>query len=98
MKRIISFAVVLCMVISVFAVPASAAESTYVSDYDRETPVVIIHGMSQNDTYILDENGNRQTGDDGTYITGWPLELNVMGLVKEAIGPLLLSSFLRTDM
>lgn len=98
MKRIISFAVVLCMVISVFAIPASAAENTYVSDYDRETPVIIIHGMSQNDTYILDENGNRQTGDDGTYITGWPLELNVMGLVKEAIGPLLLSAFLRTDM
>ncbi len=98
MKKIISLSLVLCMIISVFAVPASAQENAYVADYDRETPVIIVHGMSQNDTYVLDENGERQMGDDGTYITGWPLELNVMGLVKEAIGPLLLSAFLRRDM
>lgn len=98
MKKFFSLSLVLCILVSVFAVPASAQENTYVADYDRETPVIIVHGMSQNDTYVLDENGERQLGDDGTYITGWPLELNVMGLVKEAIGPLLLSAFLKRDM
>lgn len=98
MKKIISIALVLAMLLTTLAVPAFAAEEGYTPDYDTETPVVIIHGMSQNDTYVLDENGERQLQDDGTYITGWPLELNIMGLVKEALGPLLLSAFLKRDM
>ena len=65
-KRIISLLLVVVMLFSVVSVSfASAAEnsvnavSDYVPDYDRETPVIIVHGMSQNDTYVLDENGNR---------------------------------------
>lgn len=98
MKKIISLILSVSLLLGIFVLPAGAVESEYVPDYDRETPVVIIHGMSQNDTYVLDENGNRQMGEDGTYITGWPLELNVMGLVKEALIPLLLSAFLKRDM
>lgn len=98
MKKIISLILSVSLLLGIFILPVSAAESEYVPDYDRETPVVIIHGMSQNDTYVLDENGNRQMGEDGTYITGWPLELNIMGLVKEALVPLLLSAFLKRDM
>jgi len=98
MKKIISLILSVSLLLGIFVLPAGAVQSEYVPDYDRETPVVIIHGMSQNDTYVLDENGNRQMGEDGTYITGWPLELNVMGLVKEALIPLLLSAFLKRDM
>ena len=98
MKKIISLILSVSLLLGIFVLPAGAVQSEYVPDYDRETPVVIIHGMSQNDTYVLDENGNRQMGDDGTYITGWPLELNIMGLVKEALVPLLLSAFLKRDM
>lgn len=98
MKKIISLILSVSLLLGIFVLPAGAVQSEYVPDYDRETPVVIIHGMSQNDTYVLDENGNRQMGEDGTYITGWPLELNIMGLVKEALIPLLLSAFLKRDM
>lgn len=98
MKKIISLILSVSLLLGIFVLPAGAVQSEYVPDYDRETPVVIIHGMSQNDTYVLDENGNRQMGEDGTYITGWPLELNIMGLVKEALVPLLLSAFLKRDM
>ena len=98
MKKILSIVLALTMLMSVLSVPVSAAEETYVADYDRETPVVIIHGMSQNDTYMLDENGNRMVDENGVYITGWPLKLDVMALVKEAVVPLLLSAFLKRDM
>lgn len=98
MKKFISIVLSAAILLSVFSLPVFAAENTYTPDYDRDTPVIIVHGMSQNDTYVLDENGDRQLQDDGTYITGWPLELNVMGLVKEALGPLLLSAFLKKDM
>ncbi len=97
MKKIISIVLSLTILMSVLLVPVSAAEENYVADYDRETPVVIIHGMSQNDTYMLDENGKRMTDENGAYITGWPLKLDVMGLVKEALIPLLLSAFLKRD-
>ncbi len=98
MKKIISIILSAAIVLSLFSVSVSAANSTYVPDYDTETPVIIIHGMSQNDTYLLDENGNRATDENGNYITGWPLKLDIMGLVKEALGPMLLSMMFRTDM
>ena len=98
MKKIISIVLSITMLMTVLLVPVSAAENEYVADYDRETPIVIVHGMSQNDTYILDENGNRLTDDTGAYITGWPLKLDVMGLIKEAALPLLLSAFFKRDM
>ena len=98
MKKIISIVLTLTILMTALLVPVGAAENTYVADYDRETPVVIIHGMSQNDTYMLDDNGNRLVDENGAYITGWPLKLDVMGLVKEALVPLLLSAFLKRDM
>ncbi len=97
MKKIISIILTVAILLGIIAVPTFATKNTYTPDYDRDTPVVIIHGMSQNDTYVLDENGNRQFGSDGTYITGWPLELNVVGLIKEALVPLLLSILLGQD-
>lgn len=97
MKKIISIVLTVAILMGIIAVPVFATENVYTPDYDRDTPVIIIHGMSENDTYVLDENGNRQLGSDGTYITGWPLELNIGGLVKEALVPLLLSAFLKQD-
>ena len=73
-KRIISLLLAAVMLLSVVPFGASAAEeSSYVTAYDYETPVVLVHGIGQNDTYILDENGNRQYAEDGSYLNGWPL-------------------------
>ena len=106
-KRSISLIVALVMVLSAMLVPVSAEENTavvttgtisdYAADYDRDTPVIIVHGMSQNDTYLLNEDGTRMTDDNGDYITGWPLEIDVMGLIKEALVPLLMSVATRSD-
>lgn len=107
MKKAISLILALVMVCSVILVPVSAKETeatvsivsdlSYVADYDRDTPVIIVHGMSQNDTYLLNEDGTRMTDSNGDYITGWPLEIDIMGLLKEALVPLLMSAATRSD-
>ncbi len=106
-KRTVSVIVALVMLCSAMFVPVSAKEtksvaatstiSDYVADYDRDTPVIIVHGMSQNDTYLLNEDGTRMTDSNGDYITGWPLEIDVMGLLKEALVPLIASVVSRSD-
>ena len=102
MKRLVSAFLVLAMVLSAFSVAAYAEEAPavttgHIEDFDTETPVILVHGMSQNDTYMLDENGKRIPDDNG-YVTGWPLEIDVMALVKEALPELLLSLITRRDM
>ena len=106
-KRAVSLIVAIVMICSVILVPVSAKEakvatnyvdSGYVADYDRDTPVIIVHGMSQNNTYLLNEDGTRMKDDKGDYVTGWPLEIDVMALIKEALVPLLASVVSRSDM
>ena len=94
----------LCLLLSVMMILGSclvfssaAEESTYVADYDTETPVILVHGMSQNNTYVLDENGERIKGSDGNLDTGWPLDIDIMGLIKAALPALLRAIITRQD-
>lgn len=95
----------LCLLLSVMMImgsclvfsSAAAEESTYVADFDTETPVILVHGMSQNNTYVLDENGERVKGSDGKLDTGWPLDIDIMGLLKTALFPLLKAIITRQD-
>ncbi len=95
-KRIVSIVLCAAMVLSAFCIPTSAA--TYKPAYNTDTPVVIVHGMSQNDTYVLNEDGTWKEDGKGGYINGWPLEIDVMALVKEALPEMLMSILFRRDM
>ena len=67
MKKFISILIVAAMLFSVAVVPASAVDGTvagsttgstvtdlsYVAEYDKDTPIIIVHGMSQNDIPIF---------------------------------------------
>ena len=98
-KKWISIILTVLMLFTVVPFSSFAAEeSIYVADYDYDTPVVLVHGIGQNDTYILDENGNRQLASDGSYLNGWPLEVNVEGALKTILPTLLGSIFLRHDL
>ncbi len=92
-KRVISICLVLA---TLFSFTAFAAEPEYVADYDTETPVIIVHGMSQNNTYLVDEEGNWVPDETG-YVTGWPLEIDVMPLIKRALPNMLASIITRKD-
>lgn len=93
-KRIVSIFLALAMLLTI---PAFANDADYVPDYDTETPVIIVHGMSQNNTYMLDENGEWAKDENGNYINGWPLEINIGGLLKAALPTLLFSVFTGYD-
>lgn len=98
LKKSICLVLSLVMLMTSCFVFSSAEEtSTYVEDFDRETPVVIVHGMSQNNTYVLDEDGNRIADENGVLATGWPLQIDIMGLLKTALVPLIRSIFTRKD-
>lgn len=98
-KKAVSIVLVFAMLLSVTSVFASAntSENEYVPNYDTETPVIIVHGMSQNNTYLLDENGEWAKDKDGNYLTGWPLHIDIGALLKAALPSLLLSIITRKN-
>lgn len=97
-KKSLALILSLLMIMSSCFVFSSAAEETaYVADYDTETPVIIVHGMSQNNTYVLDENGERIKDENGKLATGWPLQIDVPALLKTALPSLLKAIFFRSD-
>lgn len=100
MKQIKKSIAMLLSVVMIFSslVIMTSAKSEYVPDYDTETPVIIIHGMSQNNTYLVDENGNWAKDDKGAYITAWPLRIEIPALLKTALLPLLSAIIFRRDM
>ena len=100
MKQFKKLTAVILAVLMIFSstVLVSSAKSDYVADYDTETPVVIVHGMSQNNTYLVDENGEWAKDDKGNYMTAWPLKIDVSALLKTALIPLLKAIVFRKDM
>ncbi len=91
---------ILALIMLLTAVPSfSFAEETaaYVPAYDRETPVVLLHGIGQNDTYVVDDEGNVLPDREGGELTVWPLEADITAMVKEVLPSLLLSVFTRRD-
>lgn len=98
MKKIISILLCLVMVFSSVAVVCAAdEENAYTPAYDENTPVVVLHGIGQNNTYILDGEGNRKLDKTGDYVTGWPLEIDVAALIANVLPNMLFSIFTRKD-
>ncbi len=97
-KKSLCLLLTFLMIFSSCIVFSSAAEerAIYVPDYDTETPVIIVHGMSQNNTYLCDENGEWAKDADGNYIYGWPLHIEFSALLK-AVPALLKSIITRQD-
>ena len=97
-KKSLCLILSLVMVMSSCVLFSSASEETtaYVADYDTETPVILVHGMSQNNTYVLDENGERIPKGE-TFEMGWPLQIDIGGLLKAALPSLLKAIFTRQD-
>ena len=99
MKKTISVILAVIMLVSCvpFAVSAQREESAYTASYDKDTPVVLIHGIGQNSTYLYNEDGTIMKDKDGGEATGWPLETDVNALLKPVIPKLILSIITRKD-
>lgn len=108
-KRVIAFMLVMVMSIGIFS-QVMAADSVdpvqIVSSVEdakdelstgKQVPVIIIHGISQIDTIIMDDEGNPLTDDNGKVITGWPLTIDVKELVLGVLFPVLLTLITQKD-
>ncbi len=97
-KKSLALILSLVMVMSSCVLFSSASEeaNAYVPDYDTETPVILVHGMSQNNTYVLDENGERIPKGE-TYEMGWPLQIDIGALLKAALPSMLKAIITRKD-
>ncbi len=98
MKKTVSVILAVMMIFACvpFGVSASA-ESGYVPLYDKDTPVVLLHGIGQNDTYVYSEDGTIMQDKEGGKATGWPLETDIEAALRPVIPKLLLSVFTRKD-
>lgn len=108
-KRVIAIVLVLAMSIGIASQVLAAdsadkvdvvstveeAKSTLTSG--EQVPIIIIHGISQIDTIIMDEEGNPLTDKDGNVITGWPLTVDVTQLVLDVVFPVLLTLITQKD-
>lgn len=61
-------------------------------------PTIIIPGIGQSKTFLVDQNGNMITDSNGDVITGWPLYFDTDYAIKKLILPLLLSLIFQRDM
>lgn len=108
-KRVIAIMLVLAMSVGVMS-QVLAADSTdpiqVVSSVEdakddltsgKQVPIIIIHGISQINTVIMDENGNPLLDKDGKQITGWPLTVDITELVLTVIFPVLLTLITQHD-
>ncbi|MBR5438230.1 MAG: hypothetical protein IKV21_04855 [Clostridia bacterium] len=97
-KKIVSLTLALIMLLTAVPVLSFAQEeAAYVPAYDKDTPVVLLHGIGQNDTYVVDDEGNVLKDNEGGDLTVWPLEIDVKALVSEVLPSLLMSVFTRRD-
>lgn len=60
-------------------------------------PSIILHGIGQSETYVLDENGNRKLDKNGKEITAWPFTIDQDALIQTLAGPLVKSLLLQKD-
>ncbi len=89
----------LCILISLIIafssiLTVSAAGFKHSCDY---APTIVIPGIGQSKTFLVDENGNRVTDADGDEITGWPLYFDTDYAIKQLVAPLLLSLIFQRD-
>jgi hypothetical protein len=51
-------------------------------------PTIIVPGIGQGQVFLLDEEGNRKTNEDGSPATAWPIQVDSDTLIKDLAFPL----------
>ncbi len=95
-----TIAVILCiaMFVSAGSVAAFAAEKiTDCGDDCEFYPTIIIPGLGQSNTWVLDDKGDFVVDGDGNKISSFPAYIQIPELIKRVIGPALLSLVTQRD-
>ncbi|MBP9989363.1 MAG: hypothetical protein KBT46_07675 [Ruminococcus sp.] len=107
-KKILSFVLSIAILLSISTVAFaedktsaikvnSFSEAEQLLEDDEIYPTIIIHGMGQAQSFLVDENGERVYDILGKPVTGWPLYFDVPALVLKLIAPLILSICTQCD-
>ncbi len=97
-KKLIALVLCAAMLFSVASVAGFAAEIKTDCGEDCEYyPTIIVPGLGQSNTWVLDENGDFVLDDEGNKISSFPAYIQVPELIKGVAAPLLLSLMLQKD-
>lgn len=71
----------------------------HVSELEKDEvyPTILIHGIGQSKTFMIDENGNDVLDPSGDKVTGWPFYLYAPTLIVKLVVPLLLTLITQKD-
>ena len=90
---------IITQVSSVESATDALLNSKHVDELEKDEvyPTILIHGIGQAKTFMLDGEGNDAVDPDGKKITGWPLYFYVPELVIKLIVPIILSLITQKD-
>lgn len=98
-KSLISLVLTAVIFISVFTVGASAANDKYTKCNGKceYYPTIIIPGLGQSSTIVVDDDGNPVLDKDGNKISSFPAYIQTDKIIKRAVMPALLTLTTQKD-
>lgn len=97
-KKIIAFVLCVAMLMSVSVIGASAEERYTDCDGKCEYyPTIIVPGLGQSNTWVLDENGEFVYDDAGNHVSSFPAYIQLEKVIARAIVPAILSLVFQRD-
>lgn len=97
-KRIIAFVLCCAMLISACVVGAFADQR--ITDCEGKCeyyPTIIVPGLGQSNTWVLDENGDYVLDDEGNKVTSFPAYIQLPELISQLAVPLVASLIMQGD-
>ena len=98
MKKLVSVLLALSLVLSVFAVSASATVKAECGGKCDTCPSIVVPGIGQSNIWALDEDGNYLLDADGEKIMAFPAIFEVGSIVKRVLFPALLTLMTQHDL
>lgn len=96
-KKITALVLCLAMLFCVSSVAYAGEKKTDCGEDCEYYPTIIVPGLGQSNTWVLDENGDFILDDEGNKISSFPAYIQVPELIKTAAVPLLLSLITQKD-
>ena len=97
-KKLVAFVLCVTMLVSLCAIGASASDR--ITDCDGKCehyPAIIVHGLGQCNTWVVDDNGEFVLDDEGNKISSFPAYIELGKVIARVLAPALLSLIFQRD-
>ncbi len=95
-----ALAILMCVVLLACTLSLSVSATERITDCDDNCeyyPTVIIPGLGQGNTWVLDDNGDFVLDGDGNKVTSFPAYIQIPEVIKKAALPLILTLITQRD-